>query len=405
MTEPAPSNAVRTSSLEQELSAWPEMLADALLGLALFALALAILRQTRPSQAHQKRTTWLLLAAGVSLGTAAATQEHPPQAAMWRVLGGGLAAIAAVFAFASRGPTAAAGPERVANKDATEHLGRATPRTSEAPSPGSDDGHVLGLDKTVTKDLVRARHDHAMVRTAAELERHNHALQDFAYLVSHDLKAPLRAISMVSEWLAEDLGERATDKIREHLETLRDRAKRMNVLIDGSLHYARANIEQGEREEVDVAGAVAEVVRLIGAGNGAVTVTTPLPKVVYDRGHMVKILMNLLSNALQHGSGSSKPVEVSADEDPAAHSVHVTDHGPGIDPRYHTELFRMFRKAPGTKSNSSGVGLAIVKLLVERHGGTVHLASRPGDGATFSFTIPKRTLTTIDPPRRSSTTP
>lgn len=230
-------------------------------------------------------------------------------------------------------------------------------------------------------------------RYAEELERRNRALDEFAYLVSHDLKAPLRAISMVSHWLHTDYGPVLGPEGVAHLTTLRERVAKMDALIQGALTYARAGREQGALEPVDCEAVLAEVLRMVEIPERfRVATSTPLPTVTYDRDHLAKILLNLVTNAIQHHDRPAGVVEVSAVESDAEWTFCVQDDGPGIDGKHHERVFRMFERLANARGDSSGVGLAIVRMLVERHGGRVTLASTPGAGCAFRFTIPKRAV-------------
>ncbi|MGE3171622.1 MAG: PAS domain S-box protein [Planctomycetota bacterium] len=227
-------------------------------------------------------------------------------------------------------------------------------------------------------------------RYAEELERRNRALDEFAYLVSHDLKAPLRAISMVSGWLQADFGDKLGAEGNEHLQTLQERSAKMNTLIQGALTYARAGREQGQIGPVDCGDVLREVVRMIDVPPGCeVAATTPLPVIRIDRDHLLKILLNLIGNAVQHTERADARVEIGAEERADEFAITVRDNGPGIDKQHHQRVFRMFERLPGARGDSTGVGLAIVRMLVERHGGTVTIDSELGRGAAFTFTVPK----------------
>ena len=245
-----------------------------------------------------------------------------------------------------------------------------------------------GVILTVVDISSRKQAEQQLQRYAEELEGRNRALDEFTYMVSHDLKAPLRAISIVSEWLQDDLGDSVGETSREHLQTLRQRTRAMHVMIDGALNYARENREEGELSEVDCGDVLRDVLQMLEVPGGVVHVTTPLPKLTYDRGHMVKVLLNLVGNALQHGACDAPRVEVSAARIEAGYEFRVGDNGPGIDPVYHEQVFRMFKRVPGIATESSGVGLPIVRLLVERHGGTCRIESALGEGCRVCFTVP-----------------
>lgn len=248
-----------------------------------------------------------------------------------------------------------------------------------------------GVISTVIDISDRKRAESEMRDNAAKLQSRNEALDEFAYMVSHDLKAPLRGILMVTEWLEADHGPQLGEEIQEQLVLLRSRAHAMHSLISGALAYARANREEGEVLVVDSGAVLDEVLNLLDAPEGVVH-RRDLPKLRCDRDHLTKILMNLVGNALTYGVSDDPRVDVFAErteeEGRPVWRFCVADNGPGIDARFHDRVFRMFKRLPGAKGDSSGVGLAIVKRLVERSGGTCWLDSEPGAGARFFFTIP-----------------
>ncbi|MFN3240717.1 MAG: sensor histidine kinase [Planctomycetota bacterium] len=248
-------------------------------------------------------------------------------------------------------------------------------------------GGERGVIITVTDNTERRDAELRLRQYADQLEARNRALDEFTYLVSHDLKAPLRTISMVSEWLEQDLGDELPETSREHLATMRARTRKMHDMIGGALAYAREDRDEGTSEPVALAEALAEVRGLLDVADGVLQVPGDLPMVVYDRNHLVKILMNLIGNAIEHGGGDDARVRVEVEARADEYEVAVVDNGPGIDPHFHEQVFRMFKRAPGSTGDSTGVGLAIVRLLVERHGGVCRLASVPGEGCRFSFTI------------------
>ena len=227
---------------------------------------------------------------------------------------------------------------------------------------------------------------------SAALERSNRELNQFAYVASHDLKAPLRGIANLAQWVEEDLGGAMTVGAREHIRVLLSRVRRMESLIDGILAYARAGRGEGQREEVDVGQLVQEVKELLSPPNGlfAVTVTPDLPRVTAVRAPFQQIWMNLLGNAFKHARREGAEIRIGAVDRGTAWEFAVADNGPGIAPQYHQRVFGIFQTlAARDKLEGTGIGLATVKKLVESEGGRVWVESETGRGATFCFTWPK----------------
>jgi signal transduction histidine kinase len=230
-----------------------------------------------------------------------------------------------------------------------------------------------------------------LTATNRALARSNRDLDQFAYVASHDLKAPLRAISSLSTWIEEDLGDRSDAKVREHLRLLRTRVHRMEDLIAGILGYSRAGREV-EAEDVDVRALVAEVCEQVvpPAGVTVEVAETPWPVIRTARVQLSQVFANLLSNAFVHGVPDGGRVELGCERDPedvGAWRFRVTDTGPGIAPAYHERIFELFQRLTSRdRVEGAGIGLSIVRKLVDTNGGRVWVASEPGEGSTFFFT-------------------
>jgi signal transduction histidine kinase len=227
---------------------------------------------------------------------------------------------------------------------------------------------------------------------SAALERSNRELNQFAYVASHDLKAPLRGIANLAQWVEEDLGEAMTVGAREHIRVLLSRVRRMESLIDGILAYARAGRGEGQREEVEVAQLVQEVQELLSPPKGlfAIKVAKDLPRVSAVRAPFQQIWMNLLGNAFKHARREGAEIRVGAVDRGTAWEFAIADNGPGIAPQYHQRVFGIFQTLTARdKLEGTGIGLATVKKLVESEGGRVWVESEAGQGATFRFTWPK----------------
>lgn len=236
--------------------------------------------------------------------------------------------------------------------------------------------------------LAKAIQERASV--LASLERRNRDLDQFAYVTSHDLKAPLRAIGNLADWIEEDLADAATPEVREHLALLRQRTDRMNLLIEGILTYSRAG-RDSKPSPVSLSSAVTHVVELLGIPEGEVLLRGEDVTLETDRVQLEQVLQNLVSNARKHAPQASAPIEISQRDLGDHVEIAVRDHGPGIDPRFHDRIFEIFQTlSPRDRVESTGIGLAIVKKIVVGQGGAVRVDSSPGAGATFAFTWPRR---------------
>jgi len=226
-----------------------------------------------------------------------------------------------------------------------------------------------------------------------ELERSNRELDQFAYIASHDLKEPLRAINNLARWIAEDAGQVLPQPSIEHLVKLRGRVQRMERLLDDLLAYSRVGRREGEVEIVQTKVLVEEVVYLLTPPKGfTVQIDEELPALVTPHAPLALVFRNLIGNALKHHHQPTQgEVHVRAQDLGDFIEFCVSDNGPGIDPHHHERIFELFQVLrPRDEVEGSGMGLAIVKKTVEHRNGRIYVDSTPGQGTAFCFTWPKR---------------
>jgi signal transduction histidine kinase len=242
---------------------------------------------------------------------------------------------------------------------------------------------------------ARKRAEERQAQLLKQVEAANQELADFAHVVSHDLKAPLRAIDSLAKWLAADYKDKFDDEGREQLHLLLGRVKRMHDLIDGILQYSRAGRIREELVEVDVAELVSEVIDMLAPPSHIrVAVETPLPTVIIERTRIAQVFQNLLSNAIKYMDKPEGLVRVGCAEEGGFWKCYVSDNGPGIDEKDRQRVFQLFETLrPRDRADSTGVGLAVVKKAVEMYGGKVWIESKLGEGSTFYFTLPKPAAT------------
>lgn len=233
-------------------------------------------------------------------------------------------------------------------------------------------------------------------RAEDALRRSNEDLEDFAHIVSHDLKEPLRGISTTAQMLEEDLGPTPEPRVRERVASLVRLPQRMAALLDALLEYSRVGRSEFAIVPTDLAPVVAEVSDRLRAWleerHATVEVETPLPRLRCDRARVGQVFANLIVNGVKYNESPEPVVRVGARVDGSGAVLYVRDNGIGIAAHHAAKLFRMFSRLHGRDryGGGTGSGLALTKKTVERHGGRIWFESAPGQGTTFLFTLGER---------------
>jgi PAS domain S-box-containing protein len=259
-------------------------------------------------------------------------------------------------------------------------------------SPGVNDRstRMTGVFWDMTE---RKRAEERLNRLLVELERSNKELELFAYVASHDLQEPLRMVSSYTQLLERRYSDKLDDDAREFIGYAVDGASRMQRLINDLLDFSRVSTRGKPLEPTDVAevlGTVRANLSVAIQESGALVMNEDMPRVMADAGQLGQLLQNLIGNAIKFRNGDRPHVHVRAVERDTHWEFSVHDNGIGIEPQYFERIFVIFQRLhakndyPGT-----GIGLALCKRVVERHGGTIWVESTPLEGSTFYFTIPK----------------
>ena len=227
--------------------------------------------------------------------------------------------------------------------------------------------------------------------TSHLLSQRNQELNDFSHIVSHDLQAPLRGISNLSQWLGEDLGGKLPVKNQQQLELIQDRVVQMTALIDGLLQYARIGRESIEPASTNIGQLLAELVDVLAPPpNFQVLFAADLPTIETPALLLKQVFTNLIGNAIKYHDRPNGRVEVLITDLGAFWQFTIVDDGPGIDPEHHHKIFGIFKTLVSRdNTKGTGIGLAIVQKIVETQGGSVWVESELGKGSAFSFTWPK----------------
>lgn len=247
---------------------------------------------------------------------------------------------------------------------------------------------ILGVSRDITEQKA-AQEWQAKLMT--DLENANRDLKDFAYIVSHDLKAPLRGISTVAGWLTSDYADKFDDEGHELLELLSGRVKRMEMLINGVLEYSRIGRISEKTTDIDLNTLLPEIIDLVvPKGTFDVKIATPLPTIKGEPTRVMQVFQNLLSNAVKFMDKPAGRIRVDCEDAGSFWQFRVSDNGPGIEERHFARIFQIFQTlTPRDEHESTGVGLTIAKRIVELYGGKIWVESKRGEGTTFHFTLPR----------------
>ncbi len=250
-----------------------------------------------------------------------------------------------------------------------------------------DTGHGFMIG-TVLRDIT------ALKKLEGDLKRSNADLQQFAYIASHDLKEPLRMVTSYLDLL--DKRNELDDRSKEYMHYAFDGAERMKAMIDDLLTFSQVETSGRSFAPVDMNDVFSVVEKDLVTKtkeSGASLARGDLPIVMADRSQMIRLLENLISNAIKYRDVAAPQIAVSVNEKDEEWIFAVQDNGIGIDPKQKDHLFQMFHRLHGRDEyEGTGIGLAIAKRIVERHGGKIWFESEVGKGATFFFTIPRERL-------------
>ncbi len=236
-----------------------------------------------------------------------------------------------------------------------------------------------------------ARLSATLTATNIQLEKQNQELDKFVYVASHDLKAPLRAIASLSEWIEEDLKDKLSEENRRQMELLRGRVHRLEKLINGLLAYSRIGRIETHKETVNVRELLEEIIEgLAPPPTFRIEIEESMPIFKTKKKLLSEVFIHLLSNAIRHHDRNSGHIQISVREEEKFYHFQVIDDGPGIAPAYHERVFVIFQTLlPRDTRENTGIGLSLAKKILETEGGKIWLESEENQGATFHFTWPK----------------
>jgi signal transduction histidine kinase len=247
------------------------------------------------------------------------------------------------------------------------------------------------IQKITESRNMLAEKNRQLEEYTTSLEKKNAELDKFASIVSHDLKAPLRAIGNLTGWIEEDAGESFAPDVRENFNTIKGRVRRMEDLINAILEYSKADRKKGDDVAIDTTDLLKDIVEFNGKpANCTVAIQEKMPRIISDKIKMQQVFSNLVNNAIKYNDKDKIEIKVSARETKDHYEFSVADNGPGIEEQYHEKIFVIFQTLNRRDDvESTGVGLAIVKKIIDEQEGKIWVESEPGKGANFKFILPK----------------
>jgi len=262
---------------------------------------------------------------------------------------------------------------------------------------GYEEGAVDYLHKPLDINIVKAkvavfeklyRSKQELKVYAEKTQQINKQLDEFVYIVSHDLKAPLRGLSSVTSFLEDELGKDIKPEVKDLLEMVKSRTVRMQNLIDGILHYSRMANNKTEKEIIKLSELIASIIDLLSIPNHVrIEYPDQLPTMFDEKIKLHEVFQNLISNAIVHNDKEKAEVKISCVDKGAHYEFAVADNGVGIKKEHFEKIFGVFQTLQSKdRHESTGIGLTIVKKIIEQQGGKIWIESEHGKGATFKFT-------------------
>lgn len=247
---------------------------------------------------------------------------------------------------------------------------------------------LIGLNEGL-EHKIRER-TQALENRAKELHDKNKDLEEFAYVVSHDLKRPLRNIHTLAEWLTdpEDENDNKLLSDAENVVKIKEQIQQMELLVNGILNYSLQIKKEKEIKRITLDTLVREIINSNQSEAVLIEVTKQLPDLMFNESQILQLFQNLIQNAIKHNDKAQVKIAIDFEDLGNEYCFSVADNGPGIAVKYHDKIFQLFQKLDlKPQVDSIGIGLALVKKIIERSGGQIWLESKIGQGTTFFFTI------------------
>jgi len=238
-----------------------------------------------------------------------------------------------------------------------------------------------------TKEIIRV--NKLREELLKNLETKNNELSDYAHMISHDLKSPLRTINTLMSWFKEDHANKIDKSGTETLDLIANNVEKMDDLISGILNYATISEAQIESYDVDLNNLIADILNIIFIPETiAFRISDKLPVVKGDKFRLQQLFQNLIDNAIKYNDKPEGVIEIGAFDEKGFHGFYIKDNGKGIETKYYEKIFQTFQKLDNT-IDTTGIGLSIVKKIVTFYEGSIRVESQPKKGSTFYFTLKK----------------
>lgn len=240
----------------------------------------------------------------------------------------------------------------------------------------------------------RKRAEQSLTELLKKVKSINQELKDFASIVSHDLKTPLRGIRTIADWVLADYGDKLGEDGKEQMNLLLERVERTYSLIDGVFQYLRVGRVEEKQDQVNLNKFVPEVIDMVvPPENIEIKLENELPTIECEEIHIMQVFQNLLSNAIKYMDKPKGQIKIGCVEEDGFWRFSIADNGPGIEEKHFERIFKMFQ-ALSTREDfqGTGVGLTVAKKIVELYGGKIWVESKIGEGSIFFFTLPKQVM-------------
>ncbi|MBI3521027.1 MAG: HAMP domain-containing histidine kinase [Bacteroidetes bacterium] len=256
------------------------------------------------------------------------------------------------------------------------------------------------LDTEITNDpidvisyglnMLSEELEHNVVKKS-KLEEINMNLEKFSYTVAHDLKSPLNTISALISLIEMENEKIVNSKIQEYIHLIKETNDRSRNMVNGILEYSRLNFRNVSMQKIDFGELCSKIAKEYSINKRVIiSIDTPMPEVYYDETALTQVLNNLLSNAIKHNDKDLCKIGISAIDKENHYEIRISDNGPGILDEQKNKIFNLFENQNSRNSNSTGIGLAIVKRIINETYGSIEVESDENKGATFIFTIQKK---------------